>query len=463
MTEVSESNKAGDIVIERIDITSNDNVTYDLQSYMIEFRLVEDMFGQVMSGDILMADATNAIGNFPIIGGEVITIKFRSPIFDDDPDNIIEKCFQVYAITDRSVLNDREQRYVLHFMSLEGTTDASKPLSQRFTGYTHDMVNDIYIDYMKEKRVLTGKKFSDLIIGDTPHSSEINYISNFWTPIQNLNYIAKYCNGAEFRGSDYVFFESNKNFFFTSIQNLIKKQEDAIFDQYRYDAPGITSPTTRSVEYNFAGADLDPKFTQISDIKLPRTIDILDGQQSGYYSQAARAYDLFTKERVEAYIDIRDSFGDFVHTDPGIPIPAGIQRHPMSRTSVKILNSFAYVKPMSIPGGKAKSTNEAVVYNTLYRDNYLNSFKDYTFEITVPGRTDIAVGNLIVIKFPATGDKSADTTADEIHDKLISGKFLITAIKHVITLETHVMIMEVVKNGLAIHAGPADDGVLEDI
>ena len=81
----------------------------------------------------------------------------------------------------------------------------------------------------------------------------------------------------------------------------------------------------------------------------------------------------------------------------------------------------------------------------------------------MPGRTDIAVGNLIVIKFPATGDKSADTTADEIHDKLISGKFLITAIKHVITLETHVMIMEVVKNGLAIHAGPADDGVLEDI
>ena len=78
MTEVSESNKAGDIVIERIDITSNDNVTYDLQSYMIEFRLVEDMFGQVMSGDIFMADATNAIGNFPIIGGEVITISIDS-------------------------------------------------------------------------------------------------------------------------------------------------------------------------------------------------------------------------------------------------------------------------------------------------------------------------------------------------------------------------------------------------
>ena len=84
--------------------------------------------------------------------------------------------------------------------------------------------------------------------------------------------------------------------------------------------------------------------------------------------------------------------------------------------------------------------------------NYFNSFKDYAFEIDVPGRTDIQAGDLIQVMYPSTMSKGEGATFDDIFDKKLTGKYLITAIRHKIDTAGHVMKMEIVKNSIPVPA-----------
>ena len=78
----------------------------------------------------------------------------------------------------------------------------------------------------------------------------------------------------------------------------------------------------------------------------------------------------------------------------------------------------------------------------------------------MPGRTDIEVGKLIKMVYPNAGDKPADATYDDLIDPLLTGNYLITAIKHKFNFERHTMKLEIVKNGLAASLGEVDDQIV---
>ena len=159
--------------------------------------------------------------------------------------------------------------------------------------------------------------------------------------------------------------------------------------------------------------------------------------------------------------DVREDFDKFAHTDPGIPIPEGIQRNPFAMTTIKVLNSVNNMtQAFNLPGSASgNSDNENIIGASLYRDNYFNSFKDYTFEIQTPGRTDIEVGRMIMLQYPSPITKTEDVDPDELFDRQLSGKYLITAIRHTISPIGYKMIVEICKNGLAEGTGGKDDVV----
>ena len=452
MADLTENvNKPGDISFDELFITLSNGENIDLLPFFVELNIYEDVWSPFLTGDIVLNDSINMIGTGGIAGGEGITIKLRSKTFTDEPQNLIDKTFQVFSIRDRSLSEDRNQIYKLSFMSVEGITDQAVAISKRFKGNTEDIAIEIYNDNIKEYRRPLDQKgpVTDMIIGDTPHVSKVNFLANFWTPVQTLQYLAKYIKGNKHIGADTIFFESNKFFYFTSIQQLITAGKENLFEEYLYTPPGTDIPHRTSGE-TFTGAQTSKEECTIESMTIPRTIDIIDGQDSGFYSQSVRAYDLYSKERLEAKIDVRDDFGAFVHTDEGIPVPAGVQRNHMAMQTIKVLNSVNNLtQSFNLPGSKGgNSDNENIIAASLYRDNYFNSFKDYTFEIDVPGRTDIEIGRMIRVVYPAPISKTDDLEYDDLFDKQLTGNYLITAIRHKIDTVAHVMKMEIVKNGL---------------
>ena len=80
-------------------------------------------------------------------------------------------------------------------------------------------------------------KITGIIVEDTPHVSNIKYTSNNWSPFKNLNFIGKRVKGAVLNGSDYLIYESNKSFYFSSVEGTIASQlaTGAVFDEYVYE------------------------------------------------------------------------------------------------------------------------------------------------------------------------------------------------------------------------------------
>ena len=462
--------KPGDVSVDVLDLFTSSGQTFNLKGFMIDLQLTEDIWTPAIYGNVTITDANNMINLGPIRGGEILHLKLRTKTMEDVPVNIIEKSFQIYAIESRVLNNDREAFYDLKFTSIEAISDQQRSLTQAYghdsSTTTDQIAEKIWLDHCQEFRRIDEKNaVSNLIIGDTPHKSRVQYTSNHWTPFQNLQFLSRKAVGAKHKGSDFIFFEGNKNFYFTSIQNLIQAQLDTgLFEHYVYEQAG-QDMMHRNTGDDFLGSPLPKMFSKIESITVPRTVDIIDGQDSGYYASSVRVYDMYSKEQAEYIIDARNNFKEFVHTEEGIPVPAGVQRNPYSYVNIKYLNMLtsAGMQGGLNTGAKGAAANVNVAESQLLRQNYFNSFKDNTFEVTVPGRTDIEVGYLIKLAYPITGDKPADAEYDDIVDPVLSGNFMISCIKHTINTEGHKMLMEIVKNGYAEGTGPEDDVVpMED-
>lgn len=439
--------RASDVRVEEVTITNIENgTTVDLSNFMVELNLFEDIFAPCMSGTIVIVDSMNLITDLPIIGTELITIKVRTPTLEDHPSNIIEKTFQLYSIENRALNDDRGQIYSLCFISREGYLDRVSTISKTFRGSTDEIVAKIYTDYLNiERRADVPGKKTSLKILDTPHFSKVTYVSNNWTPFKNFNFISKRVKGNTLMGADYVFFESNKSFYFSSIEALIASSfNEGIFEEYVYELVENTIPRRKAGECS--GNVFPPAMTRIETITMPKTLDLLDGLDSGYFSNSIYGYNLITKEFSVRTYDINGEFDKFVKTDANMPVPSGVLKNPFANTAIVSYNSQLH--------NDYGLTNETYGERSVFRRSYLNSFNQYKFEITIPGRTDIEVGKLINILYPAGKVKvDGEIGLDNIFDSYLSGPYLISAIHHKIGIERHVMVLEVIKNGLGKSLG----------
>lgn len=442
---------AGDFNLEKLTITSpNTEETADITEFMLEINLYEDLFSPCMTGNLILADAANLISNLPIIGNEYITLKIRTPTLEDSPDNVIEKSFQIYAIYDRTLNDDRSQFYNISFMSIEGYEQQTTTITKSYNDTTDAIVKSIYEEYLEVDR--------PLVILDTPHTRKVKYTSNYWSPFKNINYVSKKAKGSSLLGADYLFFESNKSFYFASIESLIYSQRTGgVFDEYVLERDGAKMPR-RIADLTYVANRMPDEITKIENLKMITTLDVMDGNNKGAFASSVDGYDLYTKKIIHNSFDFTKDMDKFYKTGPTNTLPKTLKRNPLSKKDFYTFNSGVYndyglSDEEDLPDG---STANYVADRILFRRSYLNSFDNYKFEMTVPGRTDIQVGNVISLLHPSAEPPSDDLTA--VLDPLLSGLYIISAIHHKINSDRHVMQTELIKNGLS---SPPENVALE--
>lgn len=442
---------AGQVTIDDILIVNTEGKVVDLKTFMVEFVLYEDLFSPCLTAKILISDGTDLISTLPIRGNELVIMKCRTPTFSDNPREVIEKQFRVYSIENRINNNDTQSMYTLMLISYEGYADQLNTVSRSYDGRTDEIVSNLYYSYIEsDKRFDKPGVKTPLTISDTPHASKIKYTSNYWTPFKNMNFISKRVRGNKLKGSDYIFFESNKGFYFASIEALTSLQNTiGVLDDYVYEPVEGMIPR-RSDEKKYFGNILPEAFTKISAISMPKTVDIIEGANAGYFANAIYGYDLTTKKLTESVFDYVEGAKEFVRTSPGVPIPKDVKSNPFMHTefvtfNTSLHNSYGTTDEKELPSGHPA---QYVTDRKHFRKSYLNGLDHMKFEINIPGRTDIEVGQLININYVSPRSKTDQDDADTVLDPYLSGPYIITALKHIITFDKHVITAEVVKNGL---------------
>lgn len=407
---------AGDVSIDKIDIITSSGFHQDVTAQVITIQYYEDLFSPFITGSLILKESFDYINLFPFIGEEYLDLEINTPTLGVPP---IKGKYYIYKMTNREFLGDKSLTYQLHFISVEAVADVNKKVSRVFANRVSDLVEPFVKDKVfgleSEKRVVV-----------EPTSNNLKYISNYWTPTQNLTHLTDHCANAN-KSPSYLFYENRDGFYFVSLEKLFSS---AVYQEFKFDkyTRDIVGPDNRAVK------NIKEDYKRIIDISVGVGFDYIDRIKTGALSSRQISFDVTKKVySSKSYISF-DRFPSQKHLNP----------NPLNSDNVKFKSNskiFILNRNYSNFNGFADVTN--FKYNQ-ERASLMKMVNSSKINITVPGRVDYTVGqkvNLDLLKIQPLSKRDKDTV-----DKIYSGNYLISAINHYINRETHEAHMELIKD-----------------
>lgn len=408
---------AGDVLLKKLEVLTSSGYTVDITSQVAQINVYEDIFSPFISLSIVVKESVDFISALPLKGEEIINVEISTPSFDNDYQKIKGR-FYIYKLSDRTELNKKSIAYVLHCISYEALVDMNTRLTKAYRGKPSEIAKEI----IGKGGLGTSK---NLIVEEA--SNSIKYVSNYWSPVKNLNYVASLARNDN-KSPTYLFFENRYGFNFTSLENLYTSDtyQEFVKDDYSRDTDG-RGRSFKNVEQDYK---------RIIDIKIKNVYDTMDTINSGTYASRLITYDLLKKKyRVNDY----NAINNF--------------------TTQKHLNSYALFSEFK-PASQFNAiysqikhygmfdgyTDVSTSKNIQERSSLIQLLNSNVIEITVFGRTDYTIGQKVLVKIPKPVPVGEKDNTDELIDSSYSGYYIITAMNHTIDRDSHTISMELSKD-----------------
>ena len=442
--------RAGEVRIEQLKLINSADEVIDLSEFIVELNLYEDLFKNYLHGNIVITDSRNLIDKFNIHGEEFLNVKLRTPSFPDS--EVIEKTFRVFKLTDRTIVRDtNSQNFVLHFISVEFFYDVNLPLFAPFEGTITDVAGRIFSDFLATSRnysisesnneIKENPRPTELIIINEA-SNKVKFISPGWSPLKCINWLASKAIPKDGVAKNFIFFESNKNFYFGTLENLFRDAHENknYFGRYLISASNVRDDKNSQ--------NVIRELFLAKDVEMVETTDYIKNYTNGYLGNRLIYLDVFNKEYQLIDYDHTENYEKQFHSSG-----KGNEAKPVfNRDTFKnfATNISFYPKNPKLFDNYQDNINEKMGE---IHGNRLSSMLELTnikMNMTVPGRTDAEVGRIIYFEYPSLGAKDGSDTGSTAQDKLYSGYYLITAIHHKVSKLEHQMVMEVIKDSLYV-------------
>lgn len=433
---VESVNEAGDVITEEIFITAANGNDYDIRNFCLSVTLFEDMFSNVMMGSAVIADSANLIASIPLQGAEYITFTYKTPSLKEK----ISKTFYINKIADRFFSsNDRQAAYVLSFISVEGYLDNTLTISKKYSDSTDNIVKKVFNEYLKttrhiKKSGVTSTNFKQGL------GSTATLVVPYWNPFKVINWATSRSFGNASEAPNFLFYESNKGFYFTSVEELATKQRESkkIFAEYIYYPGAKKIQDTSKSNFKYTNPEIGKQYNIVRNMKPFDMLDTLKAQDYGYHSSKLISFDVTLKRPIEHVFDYYEKFKTFKH---------------LEENNNPIFSKATFRNP---DAHRVVLTKYHKIHNeakdplfqkwALQRNSLMYELSGMKIEVEVPGRTDIEVGLLVNFLYPKNIDKNSQHLLEDVLDPYMSGLYMITAIRHEFVLNKHIMYLELVKD-----------------
>lgn len=422
-TDTNKISIAGDVKIEDVTIITSQGFAQNVSEQLSAIEIYEDVFSNFTTGKIYLRDSQELTNLLPLIGEEVLRINVSTPSLPKEEGYSGD--FFIYKMDDKMKTAERELLYVLHFISKEAVIDLNKKLSKAYGG----KISDIAKTLISDKYGLESSKKA--IIEDT--SNQTKFISNWWRPTQCIQYACDTAVNAN-ESPSYVFFENKYGLNFVSLESLYTNspiKQRFIWDQYTREVSDASGSAAR---------DIEKDYQRVLDLNTPLAYDYMDRLQSGMYGSELITYDILTKQ----YTHVGYTAGD-PEKDKKIKRlndnPLWTDNRPARMKSVMIYGSKYY----NNFDGFDDVTNTRTVQK---RKSLLAQAEGHKVNITVFGRTDYSVGQRVYLSVPKNTQIKEN---DDPEDKILSGNYLVAALCHFITRESHQCTMELIKDSYKVN------------
>ena len=410
--------------------------TLDLRPLLIELSYYEDIFSNFVSGELLVQDSLGVIEKYNLHGNEYIRMVFSK----DGGKNKIDKLFRVYKISRRQKTFAMDSEiYCIQlcsdalFMSEQYTVSKSYPSMD-----IAQIVRDIFENYL---HLQVGADFFSDDIEQTSSTYDI-VIPNL-KPFEAVNWLASMAisgNNGNI-GSDILFFQNNDGFNFKSLQTMFK-QDPANFNNYEYRPKNLPLSA-----YTQKGTDKN--IFNILSYEFIDTFDTLEGVITGT---------LITFDPLLRRFDTRDFDYSVYATNARALNPNMVINNMVNRNKQALYDTPMACVRLSVTN---KTQKDSSYVNNRFYANPIQA--DRQVETTLPlRRTQLSLSNYHRVKFYVGGDPRI-TVGDTINfniltqtpagddikktlDPFYSGKYLITAVRHMIQPTAYTSVVEIAKD-----------------
>lgn len=368
------------------------SVVLDISSVLVQFIVYEDLFQGSLSAFLLIADQINLVGTLPIVGGETVSITFKTPFYTDT----VSLDFIIYKIGDRDLPNGPENIQVsgFHLCAPEVWFAANNDSSAGYQGTYSDIISRL-VQTTGTKKALDKEESVGIVTYAAPSCSIF----------QSIKFCASRANSST--NSPMFFWETLYGYKFKSMKTL-----------YRTDYNKILYISPRNM---IDQSDPEKLFNTLYDFDFPENNDRLKQYSRGAFGATFYSMDLTNKRIAKTVNKYEDVFN---------AADIKIDKFPLNDPMSKQRQLTEYM-PYRVDGSHLSG------FNRLATLSMMDNFK---LMINIPGDSAMKVGDVVWLEIPSRSGLGVDT------EKLTSGKWLYRSAKHLITKSTYSITAELTKD-----------------
>lgn len=405
-------NYAGSSSIESVVITNNTGDHLDITDLVLEINVYEDMFTNFMSGNLVIADAVGLLSTLPIIGQEKVAFSIMSSIWGSQ-----SYTFAVYSVTHRNIENATTTSYNLNFVSKEAIDDKLVRISKSYKGTIGQIVKNIFNDWIPST-----KNFS---VENTNNNTSV--IVPYWSPFESMNWLSSRAIPNSAQRASFFLYETKDGFQFNSLDTLFQKESLGLLE---YRDSNIASAIGAN-KTALAGLTIE-------DYEVLEINDTLKALTNGLLGTSLYYKDLTKNQWNKSNWNYLTEFNKSKHlnNNPIVPNTNGFNTSFIGQTTEARLayghdKIFSNVTDSFFPKEWVGS-----------RISTLQQLNNTRLNISVPGHIVFSVGKTVDLSFPKNAPVSKD---NKNKDGQLSGRYLISTVRHNFQLKFHRVSMELLK------------------
>lgn len=413
-------------------ITGEDGLDIiDLTTELQVFTSIEVPF---KSGKLLITDGRGLLDTLRIVGGEIITVLIETSDINGES-KMIQSTFIVNGIESVQRTSNNNV-YLLSLSSIYMYKNMYTRISEYFSGKTSDAIQQILVRTM---RGLTAKSEDDAI-DNMMYIEESKDNMSFIVPNKRL--------------AEALIWIRNKSRSETNTPFYIYELIDNSMVYMSYGSIIKTEPIATYTKFDTLSTDAQNTYYEIKSFHINKTPNTYENITSGMYASKTFAYDLNTKEVKIEEFNVND------YQDPTLimnneGVNTGIMFDGKGPDEVSdVMHNFIFSTTYNV------SEDQSTVDNSLDEtDLHVDAEKYLPFiqskrqqiaqhQITcgVIGNVNLYPGTMIEIQIPTS---ELPQVGEDNLDKSLSGKYMLTNIKHVFTTVKHTTLFECVKDSYA--------------
>lgn len=388
----------GDVEILSIKLHSDDGMReYDLRQVVRSMDIYESIMAPVMVASLQIQDSIDLLRSFPIIGEEYVTMAFRV----DPQTPVTELNLHVKEILDVRFGDQQTVKfYTLTLVSQELLTNASGGyINRRFNSEINTSIRNILENDLHTTKALNIEETRGID----------NLLITRQQPFRAIDMLRRRAVSKRYASSSFTFFENRYGFNFLTLEGMFFEGAKNVGDRLFFADSNVNDDFRRSSYRNMIAyhqVQFADSIEKVSQGGMNNKVAVMDFHTGGY-----RVLNFDVAQADNTFKSMNQGAG-------GQNSSYFQQKHSRASSKTMLVPYDSSRNPLEIPEKISRS------------QSYAQRISQNIIQIFIWGDNEITAGNVVECNFPSA---VGTTTTESRTDRLSSGKFLISKLRHMFT------------------------------